>query len=819
MPASGARGAMPRKSPESSSPAHSIRRPVMSQRTLSRRHSAMVCACIAAVLFGVGTARAQSTGQDACHISPQRTIDSLAAGHYATLALCELVSQLSRTSRDIPASLNSYRVGMQSEIAFIVRTAASAQGAGAATAGSDAGRERLLHVEQVGSLLSWNRRGDVEQHVLGFRAHSITTTVSALTVLRRPWVVPVLYGNRLHVLLAQGASAVGEGDVTDDTTTGVASMAAVHPFADDRDRVYRFDGGDTVAVLHLGSRAVTVVRIHIEPVSNPVRRTLLFRGVIDVDAERHQVIRMRGQFLTAGRRRNVLRRALNSAWETVVFAELENGEFDGQYWLPTRQRIDAQIRSSLAGEFRPLLRLVSRFRQYQINDATGSAEALSSTGQSTAPTALLTFAPRDSLSAYAEWPSALGDATTTAARESDFDDVAPDSWRPTGAPRVDWRSERINDVFRFNRVEGPFTGVAATVRFRDRALGLSVGAHIGWAWAEETARGAVSVRLLRGPWSYSVRGERSLINTNDFRPLLDYEQSLMALLVTADDYDYLDRRSLFFGATRVVPLPGSPTVHIEAGPGADHAEYARVRYGLIHLDSAFRANRAVTSGRYLRTAIAIDLHPNVTGDFLTPGIGGGVWYERGDGALRWQRIEARIAARREVRAVTLAGRVDAIAVFTRQVLPQQLIEFGETEGLPGYAYKEFGGDRALLARGAIEYQLPWLRAPIRTGFGTGRFAHLVLPGIAPSLAFGGQAGWATARDSSTRAALALFGTRRDSISGRLVPATRPTDGVRSTVSATLRLFSGTLGLGVARPVDLRGSARAWRFVFGVGQPF
>ena len=53
----------------------------------------------------------------------------------------------------------------------------------------------------------------------------------------------------------------------------------------------------------------------------------------------------------------------------------------------------------------------------------------------------------------------------------------------------------------------------------------------------------------------------------------------------------------------------------------------------------------------------------------------------------------------------------------------------------------------------------------------------------------------------------------------MVLATRPTDGVRSTVNATLRLFGGTLGFGVARPFDQHGGSQPWQFVFGVGQPF
>jgi hypothetical protein len=753
-----------------------------------------------------------------CAHAQQVRADSAADSIYASVGLCELVSALSAQGRTVPVALRGYHADIESEIAFVLRTAAAQQGAASAVTASDAGRERLLQVEQIGSALSWTRSGELDQHVTGYRARSVTGSISALTVLRHPWVVPVLYGNRLHLLLGRNGPQPAPSQDTSRADRPSSDALAIHPFADDREQVYHFAGGDTIAVLKLGPRAVTVVRIRVEPRTAPRDRTLLFRGLIDVDAERHQIIRMRGQFVLQGRQRSALRRAMSVAWETVVFAELENAEFEGRFWLPTRQRIEGQARSSLSREFRPLMRVVSSFTHYRIDDSAANARD-TTTAATGSHEARITFAPRDSINAYDGWRSMLGAATSTTARATDFDDVAPDSWRPRGATLLEWRAERVNDVFRYNRVEGVYTGAAATLRFRDAAPGVSIGAHAGWAWSEETARGALWTQLERGAWAWSVRAERALVNTNDFRPPLDYEQSLMALLVTADDYDYVDRRSISIGVSRRLPIRGAPLLRLETGPAHDNGEPTRIKFGLIHLDSAFRNNRPATTGSYLRTAIGIDIHSDVTGDFLAPGVGGGVWYERGDGALSWQRMEARLTARRTMHAVTIAGRVDGIAVRTRQALPQQLIEFGENEGLPGYAYKEFGGDRAVLARGALEYQLPWLRAPIRLARGTGRLSRIVLPGLSPALAIGGQAGWSVARDASTRAAIALIGTRRDTVSGLTVPATRPTDGVRSTVNVTLRLFGGTLGLGLARPIDSRGSSRGWSFLFGVGQPF
>ncbi len=740
---------------------------------------------------------------------------------YTTPALRLLIARASIAGRSVPEELRSYHVDVESEIGIVLRTAAPTQGAGASGTTRETGRERVMQVEQIASELSWERSGAVEQHVVGYRSRSITTTISALTVFRHPWVVPVMYGNRLQLMLnADALRSTDEPPADSSRRTGRATpMLATHPFASDRDSAYRFSGGDTIAVIHLRTRDVTLIRILVEPRdAEPRDPTLRFRGTIDMDAERAQIVRMHGQFMVAGSRRSLLKRALVPAWRSMVFTDLQNGEFDGHFWLPTTQRIETQVRSALASDFRPIVRVVSRFRGYELNGTHQELSATDSTpANAVARLARLTVAPRDTLDRFTEWYGELGAATSATARATDFDDVAPETWSSHGAPLVEWRAERVNDVFRFNRVEGAFTGAAVAWRFRDAAPGLVLGANAGWAWKEETARGALWSRLDRGAWTFTGRASRDLANTNDFRPPLDYEQSLMAMLVTADDYDYLDRTSVTFGVSRALPVGGAPTVHVEFGPTRDAAVTPDVRYGLIHLDSAFRANRAIAAFSYMRSALGIELHPEVTGDFLAPGVGVSLWYERGDGRLNWQRIEGRLTARHVAGRFTYAGRFDAAALISRDVVPQQLIEFGETEGLPGYAYKEFGGDRAALLRGAIEYQLPLLRAPIR--FGRGARARFFIPGISPSLAIGAQAGWADARQASTRAALALFGTRTDTITGARLPMSRPTDGVRSTVNATLRLFGGSLGLGVAKPFGAGGSGRSWTFVFGVGQAF
>ena len=713
---------------------------------------------------------------------------------YENAALRTLVQSAAAFNATIPPALRAYRAQLESEVAVVLRSAVE--------------KESALQIEQIESTLQWVRPNHLEQHVIGYRARAVTANLSALTYFRRPWIVPWLYGNRLRVLLSHDK----EGDGSEHGAT-----LAVHPFSEDRERYYRFSGGDTVEVLGADGRSIPIVRVEVEPTTSQDGALLRFRGEIDVDASRFQIVRMRGEFVQTTSRASIGSRVRHLALQSVAYAELENGEFLGAYWLPTYQRIEAQGRSPLAAELRPVFRVVTRFRHHEIDESSGvtTASPAEQTFATDTTEARLTMASRDSVSRFTHWSREIGDETV-AARASDFDDVAPDAWRTRGPARLDWHAEHFSDVVRFNRVEGLFSGASATLRLRDRAPGVALGAYGGLAWSERTWRGAVVARRLHGPWLWNVSAERQLANTNDFRPTLDFESSLMAALVTADDYDYLDRRRAGLQLTRAIGGWSGASLRFESGYVADRSVSAHVQFGLIHPDSAFRPNRAIDAGRAWRNALSLSVHPNVSGEMLEPGLGGGISYERGDGDLAWQRLEGRLIGRHSWRALTYAARLDVAAAFGAPVPRQQLVEFGENEGLPGYLYKEFGGDRAALLRGSVAYQLPLLRAPVHAWRG------LVLPSLSPSIAIGLQSGWAQA-STSTLQQFATFGVRRDSLtglalldhrSGLPVLATRPTDGVRSTLGVSLRFFGGAVGIGMARAIDRR---QPWRLTIGVGQ--
>jgi hypothetical protein len=200
-------------------------------------------------------------------------------------------------------------------------------------------------------------------------------------------------------------------------------------------------------------------------------------------------------------------------------------------------------------------------------------------------------------------------------------------------------------------------------------------------------------------------------------------------------------------------------------------------------------------------ALELELHPNVTGDFVQPGLGGTLRYELGRGTLKWDRAELSLAARQYWGPVTIALHADGGLVFGSVIPSQKLFELGGSGTLPGYEYKEFAGDRAALLRGQASYTFPVLRTPHRL------WRSLMLPGLAPGLAAGLQGGWTELSSRGARASAAALGG---------TPPSRATDGMRATLGVGLTLFGGNAHVGVARPIDRPAQ---WRFVVGIGPLF
>jgi hypothetical protein len=124
------------------------------------------------------------------------------------------------------------------------------------------------------------------------------------------------------------------------------------------------------------------------------------------------------------------------------------------------------------------------------------------------------------------------------------------------------------------------------------------------------------------------------------------------------------------------------------------------------------------------------------------------------------------AARATAGSLTMGARLDAGALLGDRI-PQQMLELGGTQGLGGYGYKEFAGDRAVLARGFAAFPLGRVRT------------------LDPGLRLNADAGWANGGPGL----------------GELGLTSRASDGVRASIGAGISLFSEVAYVGVMRPLE------------------
>ena len=702
---------------------------------------------------------------------------------YSSPELRTLVARAAAANHAPPQTFGGYRARVESELSLIMR--------------DTLGREQIAQIEQLASSVHWTRGADYDMRVVGYRSQGVGVPYSTLTFVKG-WTEPSLYGERLMI----GAQFADSTTRRQPPPSREDSIVGVHPLAADRDLYYRFSGGDTIAVLNTSQRLIHVVRIRVTPHLVGSTRLAAFDGELQLDAERGQIVRMRGQFVVLGssaRRRSWVTRIPGIV--AVAYCDFVNAEVNGRYWLPASQRSEFQTAFALLGRSRAVMRIVSRFSDYTVDERADTLLAVDDTHRIRHRTA---WAPSDSISGFGAWQSPLGSATTEV-NANDFDDIAPDVWRATGGVRFDAMPTRASNLVRYNRVEGLFTGAEGSVRMRSVVPGLSASARAGWAWTERTARGGASVSLQRSAWTYGARAERLLASTNDFRQPFESESAgPEALLASIDDFDYVDRRIATGSITKVLGSLSTGIASLQLGVGDDRAERSRLTRGWRGRD-AFLPNRGVMSGTYALAIAEVELHPSVSGDFLVPGVGGKLRYEMGNGALRWDRAELSVAARQYWHSITFALHADGGAVFGSVIPPQTLFELGGSGSLPGYTYKEFTGDRAALVRSYASYTLPLWRTPRRV------WRAIVLPGLAPGFAAGVQAGWTDLSSAAARTSAAAL-----SVPGIMTPTSQATNGVRATVGAGLTFFGGNVHVGVARAVD---HSAPWKFVAGLGQLF
>ena len=701
-----------------------------------------------------------------------------------TSALERLLSDAARVNSQIPDRLRAYRARIETEMSVVVLDSGA--------------RERSTQIEQIASDVRWRSPDRYDQRVVGYRSQSIGPTFSLMSFFGG-WTVPTLYGNRLQL---------GVTSATDpnQVVSSPRQSLTVHPLAYNRNQYYQFEGGDTAVTLYSTARRIPIAHVKVTPRPNPPGDAILFMGEMYLDADWKQIVRMRGRLVEVRNGKVTINAGSRIPGVSgASFVELVNQEVNGEYWLPAFQRTEIQARIALFGDFRTLLRIVSRFDDYRVNDSTWAGpEAPPGVSHN------LTFASNGAQQRFNDWRRPIG-AASGDVYYGELNDLAPAEWRQSFETRgTRFWPRTLGEVFRFNRIEGVFTGVAVERQFRDSAPQLTAHGSIGWAWSEQTARGLFGIERRSGDITTRLRLERTLANTNDFQVPFAWGATLSALLGSTDNFDYLDRWGASASISKALGLKQRSLISLQAGYGADRAVQQNISQGLyVAHGEGFRPNRGIREGNYFRGIAVLDINPEVSGMFVDRGIGARVYYERADGSVYWQRAELRLAARREIGPFQLYMRADGGTLLGKPA-PQVMFELGSEEGLTAYSYKEFAGDNAALGRAVLGYTFPFLRAPIQLP------SRLIFPGLAPGVAAGIHGGWAEISGPSAQRALLELGTTIDPVTGLAVPLSRPTDGVRASAEFLFTLFNGAAALGVTRVIDTHGP---WKFTGRLGQGF
>jgi len=698
--------------------------------------------------------------------------------------LAVLLTDAARENARIPRELNAYRARVESEMSLVVLDSGA--------------RERTVQLEQVASDVRWRAPDRYDQRVIGYRHQAIGPMFSLLSFFGG-WTIPTLYGNHLQLGLTSSSEP-------NTVQRGEYQSLAVHPLAFNRNRYYAFAGGDTAVTLVSNGRQIPIVRVLVTPRTDAPGDAILFLGEMYLDADWKQIVRMRGRLVEVRDGKVTLKSGSRlPGVGGASFVELVNAEVNGQYWLPAFQRTEIQARISLFGDFRSIVRVVSRFDDYHVNDSSW----LATVDRPEVPRTL-TFAPAASQERFSDWQRPMG-AASRDVYYGQFDDLAPADWQDAPADKgLRFHPRSLGEVFRFNRIEGLFTGIALEHDVGEPRRSVLMHGSIGWAWAERTARGVAALERRRGATLGGLRFERALANTNDFQLPFNWGSTLSALFGSTDDFDYLDRTSATLTFSRALGLRQRSLLRLEAGPARDRGVHQNVSRGLyVGRGEGFRPNRGIREGDYFRSVAALELNPEISGEFVDRGVGSSLRYERADGKLRWQRAELRLAARRELGPLQLYARGDA-GMLIGPPAPQVMFEIGGSEGLSGYDYKQFAGDRAALGRAVLGYTFPILSAPMRFP------SQIFVPGLSPGVAAGIHAGWTGVSSPAAEQAMLELGTRLDPVSGLPVPVSAATKGVRASAEFLFTFFSGSLSLGVSRPIDRRG---AWKFTGRMGQGF
>lgn len=493
---------------------------------------------------------------------------------------------------------------------------------------------------------------------------------------------------------------IGEGDEVRDVP---------HPLSPAGPELYEYALGDSL-VVRTGADAIRVRRVEVRP--RDFRRPLVV-GTLYLDAESAALVRFRFSFTPSA--------YLDRQLEDISIV-LENGRYEGRYWLPYRQDVEIRRRTTwLDFPARGIIRARWEIGDYDLNPAL--------------PSSIFTGTAIGGLHApqadTGQWSRPLADAVAGVARpvtEQDMDALRAEAERIAGArvlsglPASRPAIGAVSDLAKVNRVQGLALGIGGVLGLSQRRVELRPS--IGYGTADERVTGGLSVTIGQGATGLTGFAERQLRDISDQPVIAPILNSFTAQESGNDygDYTLLERAGL--GVRH--RLSGRSSLALELAAEESHS----VATTAAPANGDYRPNPPLGAGSLRIARIALERASG--GMAVRNDLQGRLALEGGQGDTDYLRATV------EGRWLTAAGR--------GELLTRVYAGIG-TDGLPGYRsfvlggrgtlvpepFRAYGGRSTALAQVEWRLALPAPALPLGSFASTGRRLTL-----APFLA----AGWA-----------------------------------------------------------------------------
>ena len=493
---------------------------------------------------------------------------------------------------------------------------------------------------------------------------------------------------------------IGEGDEVRDVP---------HPLSPAGPDVYDYALGDSL-VVRTGTDAIRVRRVEVRP--RDFGRPMVV-GTLYLDAETAALVRFRFSFTPPA--------YLDRQLEDISIV-LENGRFEGRYWLPYHQDVEIRRRTTwLDFPARGIIRAHWEIGEYDLNPAL--------------PPSTFTGVPIGGLHApepdSGQWSEPLADAVAGVAQpvtEQDMDALRAEAERIAGArvlsglPASRPAIGSVSDLAKVNRVQGLALGIGGVLGLSERRVELRP--TIGYGTADERVTGGLRVSVGQGATQVSAFAERQLRDISDLPVIAPVLNSFTAQESGNDygDYALLERAGLGLRHR----LSGRNSVAVELAAEESHS----VTVSATPANGDYRPNPPLGAGSHRIARLAFERASG--GMAVRSDLQGRLAVEGGAGDSDYLRATA------EGRWLTGAG---AGALLTR------VYAGVGSDGLPAYRSFVLGGRATLMPEPFRAYggrttalaQVEWRLDLPAPAIGLGSFASTGRRmTLAPFLA----AGWA-----------------------------------------------------------------------------